>query len=248
MKKEKLLDIIVGKFNYDVKKATGLILSGNVLVEEKPVTKIGIKIDKNKSIRIKEEKKYVSRGAYKLLTALDNFLISVKDIICIDCGCSKGGFTQVLLEREAKKVYAVDCGINQLDYSLRNNDKVQLMENKKIDNLTLSNFNEKVNLAVMDVSFCSSLNLINHIYKQLKISKIVVLIKPQFEYTRLKTKLKLSNNFNGIVKKSEDRDKIIKYITKEIIDLGLSIYGIIPSAIKGTKGNLEYLFYIGDKL
>jgi 23S rRNA (cytidine1920-2'-O)/16S rRNA (cytidine1409-2'-O)-methyltransferase len=245
MKKERLLDIVVGKYNFDVKKATGLILSGNVLVEERPITKIGVKIDKTKNIRIKEDRKYVSRGAYKLLTALDNFLISIKDKVCLDCGCSKGGFTQVLLERGAKKVYAVDCGINQLDYSLRKNDKIILMENVKVNDLILSNFNEKIDLAVMDVSFCSSLNLINYIYKKLIINEFVVLIKPQFEYTRLKSRLKLSNNFNGIVKNSEDRDKIIKNITKEIIDLGLNIFGIIPSAIKGVKGNIEYLFYIG---
>ena len=176
---------------------------------------------------------------------MDNFLTSVDGKICIDCGCSKGGFTQVLLERGAKKVYAVDCGINQLDFFLRNNDKVFLMENTKISDLTLSCFDEKVDMAVMDVSFCSSINLIKHIYLKLKIKEVIVLIKPQFEYARLYSKIKLSNNFNGIVKKSEDRDEIIKYITKEIIDLGLNIHGIIPSDIKGMKGNLEYLFYIG---
>ena len=246
MKKERLVDIIIRKYQFDERKAIGLILSGNVLVDEKPVTKIGFKIDQDKVIRIKKNKrKYVSRGAYKLLTALNYFLVSIEDKICIDCGCSKGGFTHILLERGAKKVYAIDCGINQLDYFLRKNEKIILMENKKISDLSLSDFNEKIDLAVMDVSFCSSLPLIKHINDELKINKMIVLIKPQFEFTRLYSKINLSNNFNGIVKKNEDRDEIIKYITKEIINLGLNIYGIIPSAIKGIKGNLEYLFYIG---
>lgn len=245
MKKERLIDIIIEKYNLDEKEAAGLILSGKVLVEEEPVAKIGIKINKDKDIRLKKKERYVSRGAYKLLTALDNFVISVNSKICIDCGCSKGGFTQVLLERGAKKVYAVDCGFNQLDYILRNNNKVILMENKKISDLTSTCFDENIDLAVMDVSFCSSVYLIKHIYENLKITEMIVLIKPQFEYKRLSLKIKLSNNFNGIVKNSDDRDEIIKYITKEIIDLGLNVYNIIPSSIKGVKGNLEYLFYIG---
>ncbi len=246
MKKEKLIDIIAETFNLDKKEAAGLILSGKVLVEDVPVTKIGIKVDKDKYIRIKKKEKYVSRGAYKLLTALDNFSISVKGKICIDCGSSKGGFTQVLLEKGVKKVYAIDCGINQLDYVLRNNDKVIVMENKKISDLTISCFNEKIDLAVMDVSFCSSIYLINHIYKKLNICEMVVLIKPQFEYKRLSLKLNLSDNFNGIIENCNDRDKIIKYISEEIINLGLNVYDVIPSSIKGLKGNLEYLFFIGE--
>ena len=246
MRKERLVDIIIRKYQVDEREAVGLILSGNVLVDENPITKIGFRLNEDRIIRIKKNKrKYVSRGAYKLLTALDNFLVSIENKICIDCGCSKGGFTQVLLERSAKKVYAIDCGINQLDYFLRKNKKIILMENKKIGDLSLSDFNEKVDLAVMDVSFCSSVPLIKYIINELNINEMIVLIKPQFEFTRLSSKIKLSNNFNGIVKKSEDRDEIIKYITKEIIDLGLNIFGVIPSEIKGVKGNLEYLFYIG---
>lgn len=246
MKKERLVDIIIEKYNLNKKEAEGLILSGNVLVENEPVTKIGIKINEKKDIRIKKKEKYVSRGAYKLLTALENFLIPVENKVCIDCGCSKGGFTQVLLEKGAKKVYAVDCGINQLDYILRNNNKVVVMEDQKISDLTISCFNEKIDLAVMDVSFCSSVYLINHIYKKLNITEMVVLVKPQFEYKRLSSKLNLSDNFNGIVKKRDDRDEIIKYITKEIINSGLNVYEVMPSSIKGLKGNLEYLFHIGE--
>ncbi len=244
MKKEKLIDIIIKKYQLSEKEASGLILSGNVLVDDKPVTKSGIKFTEDKIIRIKKSEKYVSRGAYKLLTAFNNFSISVNDKICIDCGCSKGGFTQVLLEQGAKKVYAVDCGTNQLDYTLRKNNKVVLIENKKINDLSFFTFNEKIDFAVMDVSFTSSILLIKHVYEKLKIREIVVLIKPQFEYERLKKIINLSNNFNGIIKKVEDRDEIIKYITKEITDSGLSIFGITPSSIKGIKGNLEYLFYI----
>lgn len=247
MKKEKLIDMIIKKYQLNEKEASGLILSGKVLVEDKPATKLGLKISGNEIIRIKKIEKYVSRGAYKLLTAFNNFSITVQDKICIDCGCSKGGFTQVLLEKGAKKVYAVDCGKNQLDYALRKNNKVVLMENIKISDLSLSSFNEKINLAVMDVSFTSSIFLIKHIYEILKVNEMIVLIKPQFEYERLKKIINLSDNFNGIVKKSEERDEIINFIKKEIINLNLNIIGTVPSSIKGIKGNLEYLFYIGKK-
>lgn len=245
MKKEKLINIIKKKYNLSGKEATGLILSGKVLVDELRVTKIGHPVDIDSNIRIKEKSKYVSRGAYKLLTAFKNFNISVENKICIDVGSSTGGFTQVLLEKGAKKIYAIDCGTNQLDYSLRKNNKIVVMEKIKFTDVKPSCFNEKIDFAVMDVSFTSSIHLIKHLQDNLNINQMVVLIKPQFEYQRLKSKLNLQDNFKGIVKNQNDLEKIVKYIKSEIESLGLKIHNLIPSNIKGTKGNLEYLFHIG---
>ena len=244
MKKEKLIEIIKKRYNLTDKEASGLILAGKVLMDEIPVTKTGVLVDPDKIIRIKKRSKYVSRGAYKLLNAFKYFDISVENKICIDVGSSTGGFTQVLLEKGAQKVYAIDCGTNQIDYSLRYNSKVVVMENTKFTDINKSSFNESIDFAVMDVSFTSSVNLIRHLYNNLNIKNMVVLIKPQFEYQRLKDILKLRGQFNGIVKNESDLKKIIEYIKSEIETSGLNIINIVPSNIKGTKGNLEYLFHI----
>jgi len=242
--KKKLLDLVIERFNIHEKEAVGLIMSGNVLVNEKAVTKTGIYIDTGQNIRIINKKKYVSRGAYKLLYALEDFNININNFICTDIGSSTGGFTQVLLKKGAKKVYAVDCGINQLDYTLRKDPRVVVMENTIATDLTCRDFCEKVDLAVIDVSFTSSIKIIYHLIHILKIDKIIVLIKPQFEYDRLKNILNLNESFNGIVKNDEDLHKIIDYIIEEIKGMGLNLIKYSKSSIKGTKGNREYLFYI----
>ena len=247
MKKERIIDLLIEKYNLNEKEAKGLILSGNVLIDEHVITKIGLKIDNTKKIRIKNKRKYVSRGAYKLLGALEKLPISLNEKICVDIGSSTGGFTQVLLERGAAKIYAIDCGSNLLHYSLRKNSKVVIMENRRITDLTVADFDEKIDFAVMDVSFCSSVFLVQFIFENLDIKKILVLIKPQFEYNRLLSYIDLSRNFRGVVKKTEDITRIINYIEKEFKQKELIIYNIIPSSLKGQKGNQEYLFYMGLK-
>lgn len=244
MSKEKLVDALKRKFSLEDKEAIGLILSGDVLVNNSPVTKPGIKVPIDAEIRIREKEKYVSRGAYKLLYALEKFSIKLDDKVCIDCGSSSGGFTQVLLEKNAKKVYAIDCGINQLHYSLRINPKVVVMENNRIADINKDIINEDIDLAVMDLSFCSSLPQIKHLKNVLRIKEIIVLMKPQYEYENLKDKLGLTKEFVGIVKNESDRNKIINFVKKEIIDMGMVIINIIQSAIKGMKGNIEYFFHI----
>ncbi len=244
MKKEKLLDIIKKKFSLSEKESTGLILSGKVLVDGKPSTKIGIKINPQEDIRIKQFKKYVSRGSYKLLTAFDIFDVDVTNKICIDIGSSTGGFTQVLLEKGAKKIYAVDCGKNLLDFSLRQDNRVVLFENKVVSSLNKNEFKEQIDLAVMDVSFTSSIHIIKYIKSEFNIKEMIILIKPQFEWERLKSILTLKEEFNGIIKDEIERTKIIDYIKNEISEIGFKVMGITPSKIKGIKGNVEYLFHI----
>jgi len=244
VKKESLLNIISKKFNLNEKEALGLILAGRVLVDEKVFTKAGLKFEAGRNIRIKDKNKYVSRGAYKLLKAFDKFNLDVSGKVCMDIGSSTGGFTQVLLEKGAKKVFAVDCGKNQLHYSLRNNTDIISIENKKITELKQSDIGIKLDFAVMDVSFTSSLHIIYYIFNEFSLTDLVVLIKPQFEYDRLKEKLNFSEDFKGIVKTEGERVKIINFLKSEIITSGFIIYDIIESGIKGTKGNIEYFFYI----
>jgi 23S rRNA (cytidine1920-2'-O)/16S rRNA (cytidine1409-2'-O)-methyltransferase len=246
MIKESLIMLVKEKYNFTEKKAIGLILSGNVIVDDKVITKSGIKINIDSNIRIKNQKEYVSRGAYKLLTAFSNFNINVENKICIDCGSSTGGFTEVLLEKGAQKVFSIDCGENQLDYSIRINKKVSVFENTKMQELKKSDIIERVTFAVMDVSFTSSIFLVKHLNQEFEIKEMVILIKPQFEYERLKERLNLSSNFNGVIENNEDRIKIIDEIIKEITELGLKVVGFVESCIKGAKGNIEYLFYLTE--
>lgn len=247
MKKIKLINLVKEKYNLTEKEAVGYILSANVLVDEKIITKAGVLIDASQNIRIKSKSKYVSRGAYKLLHAVDRFSVNINDKVCVDCGSSTGGFTQVLLEKGAKKVYAVDCGGNLLHYSLRNDKRVVVMENYKVNELKIDDFNDKIDLAVMDISFSSAVQLIEHLFEKLNINNALVLIKPQFEFKRLKEKLLLPDDFNGVIKDEVVRKKIIDCIIGEINDKGLIIVDISPSSIRGTKGNLEYFFNIRGK-
>jgi len=245
-KKIKLVEFLINNYGYSEKEAMAFIMAGRVLINDKVITSPYYHIKDTDNIRIKEKKRYVSRGAYKLLTAFKHFDINVKDKITIDIGSSTGGFTEVLLQKGAKRVYAVDCGKNQIDYSLRINPKVVVIENRVIQSLVKTDFPENVEFAVMDVSFTSSIPIIEHIFLNLDIKDLIVLIKPQFEFKRYREILSLSSDFRGIVN-AEDRDKIIEAVKEEILNMNLEISGVVESEIKGTKGNLEYIFYIKRK-
>ena len=137
----------------------------------------------------------------------------------MDIGSSTGGFTQVLIERGAGKVFAVDCGKNQLHYSLRSNKDIISIENKKITDIKQNDIDLNIDFAVMDVSFTSSLHIIYYLFDEFSLSELVVLIKPQFEYERLKDILNLTEDFKGIVKTDEERIKIINFLKNEIMCL-----------------------------
>jgi 23S rRNA (cytidine1920-2'-O)/16S rRNA (cytidine1409-2'-O)-methyltransferase len=227
-----------------LKEATGLIMSGRVLVNNIPVTKTGVPVGAKDKIRIKRKERYVSRGAHKLLTALENFGVTAEGKICMDVGSSTGGFTQMLLEHGAARVYSIDCGKNLLHYDLRKDKKVVVIEGKPIKELSKKDIDQVIDLAVMDVSFSSASNIIKYIFEEFNVKEIIVLIKPQFEYERLAPVLGLSTVFDGVVRNDQDRMKIIEHTQKEIVDFGAVVRGIIPSRIKGNKGNIEYLFYL----
>ncbi len=244
MKRVFLLDRLINELHYEKNIAESLIMAGSVIVNDNKIVK-NIKIDKDAEIRIKGKREYVSRGAYKLLTAFDKFNIDIVGKVCLDVGSSTGGFTEVLLSKGASKVYCVDVGTNQLDYNLRIKENVIVYENTDCKDLTKEKFRENIDFAVMDVSFTSSISLIKHLYENLGINSMVILIKPQFEYKRLKNLLYLDENFDGVVKSELEREKIVDFLHKEIEYNRLKVYNIAESSIRGSKGNLEFLFYIG---
>ncbi|MCG8572277.1 MAG: TlyA family RNA methyltransferase [Spirochaetes bacterium] len=246
MKKEKLINRVLQILPVSEKEAIAIILSGLVLVNEEVVTKKGILVAPSDQIRIKAKKKFVSRAAEKLKYALEKFELTINNWNCLDIGSSTGGFTQILLLNGAKQVIAVDSGTNQLDYSLRIDPRVMVIENKKIQDLKMTEFPDtfQLNLAVMDVSFTSSVPILKYIRENLKIPLLIVLIKPQFEYQRLKKQWKFPDSFNGVIEDEQLLAKIIRILQEEILRIPFQINGILESPVKGQKGNTEYLFFL----
>ena len=248
-----LLQLVTDHYGLSEHEATGLIMSGKVLVDDRPVTKVGIKFNddiltKPNGLRIKSLDKYVSRGAYKLLGALTDFAIDVTGLICLDIGSSTGGFTDVLLQSGATAVYAVDCGSNQLDYRLRSDPRVTVYENHSIQNMTAADFSSWIDLAVMDVSFTSCVGIIHHIFENNIVPLMIALIKPQFEYSRLRSELDLSSDFNGIIRSESISRRIAEHVCDEIAAIGgVTVGGFRESRIRGTKGNVEYLVVVNKE-
>lgn len=192
----------------------------------------------DKEVVIFDPDRYVSRGGIKLEGALDAFGISPKWLVCADIGASTGGFTDCLLRRGAKKVYAVDVGHGQLDMSLQNDARVVSLEGVNARDISAETLGEKVALVVSDVSFISQEKIYGSVAKILDSGgKFVSLIKPQFEAG--------ADNVGkgGIVK---DRKTHVRVIEKLIIAAqthGLYVKDLVPSPIKGGDGNIEYLSY-----
>ncbi len=221
------------------------IMAGNVLVNEKVETKAGtmFKDTEDLIIRVKDRLKYVSRGGLKLEKAIKVWNLDFKDKLVLDIGASTGGFTDCALQNGAKRVYANDVGTNQLDWKLRNDERVVSLEEKHIKDLEIEDLeNNKVDFIVIDVSFISLTKVIIYFDKFLKTDgKAVMLIKPQFEVGKEKI------GRNGIVENEEYHDEAIKKIIYFIKDLGYELVGVEASPIKGTKGNKEFLMLMENK-
>ena len=244
-KKWSLREAVLEATGFDSKRVDSIIMAGEVLVDEVRVTKPGQRISVDSQVRVKQMSDYVSRGAYKLLKAIEVFTPVVSGRVCIDGGSSTGGFTQVLLQHGASRVYSVDCGTNQLDYSLRRDPRVVSMENCRVQDLNLTMLEPVATLGVTDVSFTSCIPIVEHFFGQLRLEQALILIKPQFEYSRLRQRLSLSPAFDGIVTSDVARNQILDATCEDIIKLGLKLDSrIVESPIKGTNGNVEYLVCI----
>lgn len=238
--KIRLDQLLVNKKLAETKnKAQSMIMASQVYVNNKIVTKSGTNINYNSQIIIKDlHPTWVSRGALKLLKAIENFKIDIKDKICLDIGASTGGFSQVLLKHNAKKIFSVDVGTNQLHEKLRKEKKIVSIENfnaKFIDNSIVS---EKIDLLVCDVSFISLKKVILPSLKLLSNkSEIIALIKPQFETKKINLK-------KGVVRSSIIHNEVCEDIKEWLKDIcKIMVVGTIESPIKGPKGNIEFLIY-----
>lgn len=187
---------------------------------------------------LKETCPYVSRGAYKLLTALDKFAIDVAGYVVLDAGASTGGFTDCLLQHGATRVYAVDSGKGQLHEKLLADSRVISMESTNLRLATPRLLPEHVDMIVADVSFISLKAVLPPCMQFLKTGgKVVALIKPQFEVPANKT-------VKGVVHNRADREAAVQGVVDfAAAELGLTLQGVVASALKGPKGNQEYLAY-----
>jgi len=240
MKKERIDKLLVEcAIAESVAKAQALVMSGVVLVDERRVEKSSEEFAPNTKIRIKEnnfKSKYVGRGGLKLEKALEAFYICPNGYVCLDVGASTGGFTDCLLQNGAKKVVAVDVGTNQLVWQLRTDVRVEVRENVNARYLKPTDFAEKFDLIVVDVSFISAKKILPVIVSLLQDGgKIITLIKPQFEVKKREVEA------GGIVKDEEKHQRVIKEVNQAAEKLGLRVSNVIDSPILGAEGNKEFL-------
>ena len=218
-------------------KAQGVILAGEVLVDGQMVDKPGTRIADDAAIVLKEKMPYVGRGGFKLAGALESFAISVTDRICADVGACTGGFTDVLLQQGAARVFAIDVGYGQLHWKLRQDDRVTVLE--RTNARYLESLPQPVSFVCIDVSFISLKLILPAVQQWLTDgAEIVALIKPQFEAGRKQV------GKGGIVKDPQVHTAVLHELLNWCRTAGLSPVGLIRSPVTGSDGNVEFLVHL----
>jgi 23S rRNA (cytidine1920-2'-O)/16S rRNA (cytidine1409-2'-O)-methyltransferase len=218
-------------------RAKTLIESGQVQVDGQLIRKAGRLFPNSVDIiLLQEDLPWVSRGALKLLAAIDAFTFQPNGLICMDIGASTGGFTEVLLSKNAKKVFCVDVGHGQLVDKIRNDLRVVNLEKTHVKDLNKNLVPDSIDLCVIDVSFISLEKVLPHLVDFLNPkAQVIALIKPQFEVG------KGNLNSKGIVVDEKLYEEVLQRIKSTAENLGFSSKGIIPSPILGGDGNKEFL-------
>src|SRR2546423_3342563 len=235
-KKQRVDPLLVEKGLFSSREqARRAIMAGDVMMGTRIVAKPSELLDEQAAITVKPTRKYVGRGALKLEAALDHFQIDVRGKTALDIGASTGGFTDCMLQRGAKKVYAVDVGHGQLDWKLRNDPRVIVLEKVNARSLSCEHIPDPVDLCVIDVSFISLTLILPNAFDLITPTGVILaLIKPQFELQRSEV------GKGGIVRDpglhQKAQDKIVAFVTR----LGHVVTGIAPSAITGADGNQEF--------
>lgn len=221
-------------------KAKGLIMAGAVLVEGQVKDKPGSLVSREAEISLKHDPcPYVSRGGLKLAGALRDFKIKVEGRKALDVGASTGGFTDCLLREGAVKVYALDVGKGQLDWKLRNDERVKVIEETNIRHFDQEIIKDRVDLVTIDVSFISLEKVLPKVAEILKgRGEILALVKPQFELGPKHV------GKGGVVRSPEKRKEAVEKVISFSETLGLECRGEAHADIKGPKGNQEYFIYL----
>ena len=217
--------------------ASRMILAGEVKVNGVTIDKPAKAVPVDARIEVAQQaSRFVSRGGEKLAAALDAGSIDLRDAVCLDVGCSTGGFTDCLLQRGAARVYAVDVGYGQFDWRLRQDPRVVLIERTNIRYLERSAIPELIGLTVIDVSFISLTKVLPPIMQfSTPGARVIALIKPQFEVGKGQV------GRGGVVRDEEQRQEVLQRILRFAADIGLRTLKSTDSPIKGKKGNQEHL-------
>lgn len=236
MATKNLLHILKERFpEIEEKKLFAHIMCGEVVCNGGRIKNPKEKVKTDSNIQIMGMK-YVSRGGFKLESGLDSFHYDVKDKICIDAGCSTGGFTDCLLQRGAEKVFAIDVGSNQLAWSLVNDPRVVAMEKTNI--MSIKKLEPKPDFAVADLSFRSVLSPAKLLFNLISGNEILVLVKPQFEWEDPDA------DFDGVVREGETIISICINLIDKLYEDNIFVKNVTLSKTKGRKGNQELLFLL----
>ncbi len=227
-------------------RAQAMILAGKVLVDDQKIEKAGAQVEEKCAIRLLgEDLKYVSRGGLKLERALEHWKISVEGKVCADIGASTGGFTDCLLQHGAARVIAVDTGYGQMDFKLRQDSRVRLLEKTNARYLTREILGETADFVAMDVSFISATLVLPAVVRAAFSDSVqeragrqmIVLVKPQFEAGREHV------GKGGIVRDEAAQKAAVEKVRAALLELGVSRTDSIESPILGAEGNREFLLY-----
>jgi 23S rRNA (cytidine1920-2'-O)/16S rRNA (cytidine1409-2'-O)-methyltransferase len=222
-------------------KAQALIMAGSVTVNGQKAAKPGQAVDVESAIELLARSPYVSRGGFKLAAALDRFAVSIEDRVCLDIGASTGGFTDVLLQRGAQRVHALDVGLGQLAWSLRTDPRVVVHEHINARELSVETIGEKVDFLSCDVSFISVTLILPAAVPLLQPQgQMVILIKPQFEVGKGQV------GKGGIVRDAELHQAACLRVEQAVREFGFET-SIMPSPILGAEGNQEFLLHAVPK-
>ena len=242
MKIKKRLDVLLTEQGYaDTRsKAQAIIMAGQVYVDGQKADKPGISYEETVSIEVRGDVcPYVSRGGLKLEKALRDFGVKPDGYVCSDSGASTGGFTDCLLQQGARKVFAIDVGYGQLDWKIRSDDRVVVMERTNIRYVTPEDLGEPLDLSVIDVSFISLKIVLPTIKTLLKPDgQVLCLIKPQFEAGREKVGKK------GVVRDPDTHKEVLDMFVELADNLDFKILGLTFSPVKGPEGNIEFLGHL----
>ena len=241
MKKQRLDQLVFDLgFTESRERAKTTIMSGLVFVNGQRVDKPGTAVDPEAKIEVHGEAiPFVSRGGFKLDKALKVFPVDPAGKVCIDCGASTGGFTDVLLQHGAKRVYSVDVGYGQLAWKLRTDERVINLERCNLRFISPEQIPEELDLAVMEVSFISIRLILPTVKPLLKPdADYICLIKPQFEAGREEVGKK------GVVRDRSVHERVIHEILSFASEIGFSVMGLDYSPIRGPEGNIEYICHL----
>ena len=244
MKNKKRLDVLLVEQMYAEtrSKAQAIIMAGLVYVNGQKADKAGMSFDADTAqIEVRGQAcPYVSRGGLKLEKALRDFGVDPTGFVCSDSGCSTGGFTDCLLQQGAAKVFAIDVGYGELNWKIRNDPRVVVMERTNIRYVTPEDIGEPLDLSVIDVSFISLRIVLPAIKNLLKEGKgqVLCLIKPQFEAGRENV------GKNGVIREPAVHKEVRDSIVQLAKDLGFRILGLTFSPVKGPAGNIEFLGHL----